>query len=244
MRSLLFILLFVTGICSAQVPQTLTIQVFLELGGSPLDGIHSIAVSWYNVPAGGTSLFTEDLQASFIEGVATITTGTSTPLPPNIFLNGPLWIGFGIDGSAELIPRTMIASVPYAMLSQRALIADALSAEVTGVVTSINEAAGALEVVGERGIDVVRDGQTLRLSLKGSNLIGKTLAEPGKYQYRVQVGSALPATSVITAVVHSLSFVGVWAVDINVGKGEFTLLTAAPLQADEWIEWVVHGGVD
>lgn len=239
MRSLIYTLFCLATSCLAQIPQTVTLQVYLSDAGEPLSGMHTISVRWYQQPAGGGWVFDEDIDAVVVDGLATVIAGSIKPFPSNLLASAPLWLGFSIDGGPELLPRTVLTSVPYAMVAQRALVANALAPEVTGVVTSINEVAGAVELVAGRGMQVQRKGNTLEFETLNPHRGGRVDAVPGVCRYRVDVGAPLEQTPTVVATVHTDSFVGVWVSDIDLVVGQFTLNTSAPLLQGEWIEWTL-----
>lgn len=240
MQSLIIMLLATCLQCTAQVPQTITVQVYLETNGNALNGQHDITTRWYDAPVGGSVLFVEAVNAEVVEGIATLHVGSVLPLPDTLFRRGSVWLGFSIDGAPELLPRTVLASVPYALVAERSLVAESLSPEVTGVVTSINEIAGNVEVRGGGGIKVQRDGRSLIISHSGSQLYGRIEAAPGKHIYKVELGTPLPPNSMICATVHANTFVGINVDTINAVTGEFTLVASAPLDVGEWIEWKIQ----
>lgn len=240
MRSLIIALLAIGTVCLAQVPKTITIQVYLEQGGSPLSGKHDLTVTWYDRPVGGINRYTETVTVDAIDGIATLLAGSTNPIPDSLLLTGPLWLSFSIDGAPELLPRTVLSSVPYALLAQHAMVADALSPEVTGVVTSINEIAGGVEVVGTNGITISRNGNTLNIAQSAKAIRGRVDAVAGQYRYRVTTNSPFNNPTMICAVVHSDTFVGVTPMQVDATLGAFTLVTAAPLLDGEWIEWSIQ----
>lgn len=240
MRSLIIMLLATCLQCAAQVPQTIAVQVYLETNGNALNGQHDITIRWYDAPVGGSVLFVESLNVEVVEGIATLHAGSVLPLPDTLFQRSSIWLGFSIDGAAELLPRTILASVPFALVAQRSLVAESLSPEVTGVVTSINEIAGNVEVQGGHGIQVQRNGRTLTISHSGSPLNGRIEATLGKHIYKVVLGAPLPPNSMICATVHANTFVGINVDTVNEATGEFTLVASAPLDVGEWIEWRIQ----
>ncbi|MCO6467150.1 MAG: hypothetical protein J5I53_11110 [Bradyrhizobiaceae bacterium] len=227
-------------VCSAQIPQTITFQVYLEQGGIQFNGKHELVTRWYSTPTGGTPLHVESLVTDVVDGLATVVAGSAIPLPPGLLRSGTLWIGFSIDGGSELVPRTVLTSVPYALLADKALVAEALAPEVTGVVTSVNEVAGAVEIVGKDGIHVNRQGKTLTVSATNALQRGRIDALPGEYQFTIRLNNPFPPNTTIYAHVVSKTVVGVTVLDIDNALGEFTLIASAPLIEGEYILWYVQ----
>ncbi len=240
MRSLLLLSLVFVAPCIAQVPRVLTIQMYLEAGGIPLSGVHSLMVRWFNDPVAGLPLHAEDVEADVVDGIATIHVGSNVPLPADLLRKGPLWLAISVDGGPELVPRTMLASVPYALLTERALVAEALAPEVTGVVTSINEIAGAVDIVGSQGIHISRAGRRLTISARSAIAHGTIRGQPGIHRYTVTLPEPLPSQVHIAAAVIADTFVGVSVEGLDVATGSFTLITSAPLLDSESIEWAIY----
>jgi hypothetical protein len=202
--------------------------------------MHTLTLRWFDVVAGGVALHSENLEVDVAEGIATVQAGSAVPLPVGLLRRGQLWIGISVDGGPELVPRTVLASVPYALMAERALVAEALAPEVTGVVTSVNEIAGAVEVVGGLGVRVQRTGHTLTLSADGAIARGVEPGVRGQHLYRITMPKPLPSPITISATVRSDTFVGVSVAEVDVAAGTFTLVTSAPLLDTESIEWIIY----
>lgn len=240
MRNLVICLLVTWYPCYSQVPQTVAIQIYLEQGGVALNGQHELTVRWYDAPVGGIALFSEVLLVNVVDGLSTIQAGSTMPLPDTLLRTGMVWLGFSIDGGAELLPRTVLSSVPYALLAQRAVVAESLAPEVTGVVTSINEVAGNIEMVGSNGISITRSGKAIIVGQSNASWRGRIDAVAGQHRYRVDIGTAITNKAVIYATVHADTFVGVTVTDVDTTAGTFIIAASAPLQIGEWIEWGIQ----
>lgn len=108
------------------IPSAIAVQLYLEQSGQPVSGSHRVEVSWYTSVDGGDPSHTETFSTDVTRGVATVYLGSVQPLPATLLIGGPYWLGIRMDGGEELIPRTPVLSVPYAMLAAHALVADSV----------------------------------------------------------------------------------------------------------------------
>lgn len=243
MRQQLFILVlcillsgFLTAVV-AQVPPVITIPVFLEEGGVPVNGQRTIDVRWYTASAGGSAIYSESNTTTVDQGVAVLTMGTIVPISDSLLLQGPIWVGVSIDGGPELVPRTFLASVPYALLAQRSLVAESLAPEVTGVVTSLNELGGAIRLIGGKGATIRRDGSNLVVDVARVIESGTVTGEKGVYSYTIAPLNILEPDVVIHADVEAESHITTRIRSIDVVANTFTIETSAPLLTTEQIRW-------
>ena len=69
---------------------------------------------------------TESFTTDVTRGVVTLYLGSIRAVPVELLTSGPHWLGVRVDGGEELLPRTPVLSVPYAMLASHALVADSV----------------------------------------------------------------------------------------------------------------------
>lgn len=145
---------------SAQIPRTISYQgVLADPKGTFInDGNHSLKLTLYPTATGGTSIFTEVQAVPVVRGIFNVIIGSATAIPATLSFDRAYFLGVSVDGGAELSPRTALTAVPYALYAARAAIADGLSANATGVVSSINEKAGNLQLIGAGGTTVSNAG--------------------------------------------------------------------------------------
>ena len=107
----------------ADVPTTMQFQGFLtDAQGTPLSGAHDITFSLYGSMDGQDSVWTDTYTLTLEMGAFSVVLGgEENPLDASVFAGAPLWLGISINNGAELSPRSLISSVPYAT---RAAIAD------------------------------------------------------------------------------------------------------------------------
>jgi len=109
---------------------------FTNAGGAPFTGNHTLVVSVYSVPTGGTALWQETQTATAANGVMSLLLGSVTPMPANLFDGTDRYLGVKADLDPEMTPRQLIASTPYA---KRAGIAgDVPGANITPNTVTIN----------------------------------------------------------------------------------------------------------
>lgn len=227
-------------IAQSQVPQFFSLQLYVEESGIPLNGTHTLWVRWYNVAVGGGALFSEEFVATISDGITTVLPGSTKPLPPDLLRQGPLWIGVSVNGNPELSPRTILASVPYAMYSERSQVAEALSPDVTGVVTSVNEIAGAVNIVSGYGVRVTRSGNRLVLDTRRELARGIEQGRLGVHRYAIALSGPIPSDATIHATVDANTYIGVTIQNINTAAGTFEVVTSAPLLPTETITWFIN----
>ena len=153
----------------AQVPRTIGFQGVLGdgTGAALADGAYSVTFRLYDQSTGGSPLWTETQTLPVRDGVFDARLGAQTPL--TAAFDRAYWLGLSVDGGAELVPRTTLASVPYAFHALQADVATALSAAATGVVQSVNDADGAITLVGGGTTTVTRSGKTITIASTGGS---------------------------------------------------------------------------
>ena len=167
---------------SAQVPRTISYQGLLTTAtNDPLpDGPHTLTFAIYDVPTGGTPLWTETQSTTTLQGVFDVTLGTTTSLV--LPFDKPYYLGITLQGNPEYAPRIGLAAVPYALTAQSALTAasattaTSLAPGATGAVLSLNGAQGTLTLLGQGATTVATTGQTITISSTDEGI--KSLANP------------------------------------------------------------------
>lgn len=103
------------------VSQRLNYQGYLtDTGGTPLTGSYSIVYRIFDVPTGGTALWSETQTVSVSAGIFNVLLGPGTPTLASIFLLGAdRYLELEVAGSA-LSPRSELAAVAYAFTAERA----------------------------------------------------------------------------------------------------------------------------
>jgi hypothetical protein len=118
------ILLLFSSVAYTEVPLVLNYQGKLEnAAGAPLDTTLEITFRIYEDSIGGIALWTEVHSGVPVTGgLFDVLIGSVNLLEHSVFLGGNRWLGIQIADNPEGVPRTRMASVPFAYSS---LTADA-----------------------------------------------------------------------------------------------------------------------
>ena len=124
-RVVLWVVLLMVVVAFAAPPKVLSYQGKLtNASGVAVNGSHDIIFRIYDVPTGGTPIWTEEHTAAsghpvnVVNGLFDVHLGEINPL--NIAFDDTYWIELEVDGEV-LSPREMYVSVPYAV---HAIVAD------------------------------------------------------------------------------------------------------------------------
>lgn len=121
----------------AQVPETIHWQGYLTGEAGPLNGPVDLVIRLYEVKAGGTALYFKDTTGVVAdEGVVHVPLTSLS----DVQFDGPLFLGLEVNGGQELVPRSPLGGVPYA-LAVRGL--RTRRAELEGFAGSVNVVLGA-----------------------------------------------------------------------------------------------------
>ncbi len=166
---LLFLLLTLIAFvlsANAQTPRTISYQGAVTSGSQPASGPHVLRVAFYDSLSGGQQLYQETHTTTITGGIFNIQIGSLTPFPATLRFDHPYYLGVSIDGEAELSPRSALSSAPYALASHISELAEGLTPDAHGVVTSINELAGALHITGDSITTITEIGNTISIHAK------------------------------------------------------------------------------
>ena len=156
LTALLAILAF--PLVASGVPAFLTHQGhILESNNSPVTGSANVTFELYPNATGGSAMWTQTIATTFDNGFYSVVLGPGTPtLSEDLFDASVLYLGITLEGQDEFAPRSQLTSVPYAMRSGMAEVAESAES-VTGEVNAV----GGLTVDGQQIID---DSGNLTLS--------------------------------------------------------------------------------
>ncbi len=165
----LAILLALSVSTFAQVPRTISFQgVLTDASGNLIpDGNHTLTLKLYDNVASPTPIFTEAQTVPVVKGIFNVIIGSVTALPASLAFDRAYFLGVSVNGGTELLPRSALTAVPYALRADRANIAEALAPTATGAVTSINNQSGALTLQGGGGTTVTNAGNAFTISSTG-----------------------------------------------------------------------------
>jgi hypothetical protein len=107
------------AVASGDIPKKISYQGRLtDSSGLPLAGSHSLTFRLYDLPAGGSSLWSESKTAEAdSNGIFSTVLGSVTPV--EVDFDGPCWLEIEVDGEV-LSPRREIVSVPFAYQADHA----------------------------------------------------------------------------------------------------------------------------
>ncbi|MDA3814221.1 MAG: hypothetical protein PF570_08215, partial [Candidatus Cloacimonetes bacterium] len=128
MKKTFIIILLFTSLClwAQNVPQTIDYQGRLaDSDGNYLNVVVTVDFLIYNVETGGTALWSETQDVSCTNGVFHVQLGSVAPLPGTLFDIAAPWLELVVGGET-LVPRTAIASVPYAIKAETAYSLDTM----------------------------------------------------------------------------------------------------------------------
>ena len=118
--------LLLTSTALAEAPPLLPVSGWLsDADGVPLDGEIDLTVGLYDVESGGTALFSDTVTVLVDMGFFTAYAGENSALDLALFAEeSDLWLGLAVDEEAEMEPRALIATAPWAGWAEYAGIAD------------------------------------------------------------------------------------------------------------------------
>lgn len=103
----------------AAVPGLISYQGQLNDGnGVPVNSTVSFVFSIYDVPTGGTTLWTENQTISVSNGAFNVQLGAVVTLPASIFAKDALYLGIKVGADQEMTPRQRITSSAYAQRAE------------------------------------------------------------------------------------------------------------------------------
>jgi hypothetical protein len=161
----LLLLALVLADAHAQIPRTISFQGVLAdaSGNFVADGVHRLTVRLYDSPTAASAIYSETHDATVVRGVFNVIIGSQTPIPPSLSFDRAYFLGVSVGTGAELLPRTPMTSVPYAL---RAGVANEL-APGAAVVRSVNGRTGEVTLQGAGSTTVTQAGGTITISSSG-----------------------------------------------------------------------------
>ena len=116
----MLILLNICAISYASVPPMISYQgkLMQPSGAAVPDGTYSMQFAIYDVPTGGTALWSETNPSVAVKGgLFSVLLGSVVNLPSNIFDNQSRFFGVKVGSDPEMTPRQQIASSAFAFRS-------------------------------------------------------------------------------------------------------------------------------
>ena len=134
----------------ATVPSTMSYQGVLtdNAGNLVPDGLYNFVFKMYDVGSGGVALWTETQNnIPLTKGGLAVILGSVTPL--NLAFDRQYYLGIGVNGGAELVPRVILASSPQAMALRLPFAGSESSA---GTVLSVTNSGSGGAIVGDPSV--------------------------------------------------------------------------------------------
>lgn len=158
--------LFGAFTANAQTPRMISWQaVVSDAGGARIpDGPCQITFSLYEEAFGGVPVYTENQTRNAVGGVVDGVIGSASGIPTTVPFDRQYFLGISINGGAELQPRTPLTPAPQAIHADHASTADVATTLSGGVVTSLNNRQGPVNIVGAGGTTVNTSGSTITIS--------------------------------------------------------------------------------
>ena len=112
---------YVTPATSA-VPFRINYQGYLtSSSGTPINATVTMTFKIYNDSSGGIPLYSETQSVSVANGLYNVALGTVSSLIPALSFDIPYYLGVTVGADAEMTPRQMVNSVPYALKADDAM---------------------------------------------------------------------------------------------------------------------------
>lgn len=175
------LILGLSVMASANVPPMMSYQgKLLQPSGAPVpDGTYQMQFAIYDVPTGGTALWSEtNTNVQVKGGLFATMLGSVVNLPPNIFDNPSRFFGVKVGADPEMTPRQQVASSAFAF---KAAVAGTVD---NGAITTDKLADGA-----------VTDAKIVDGSVSGSKLADRAVTASKIYDGAV-TATALSSHSV------------------------------------------------
>ncbi|HKE01345.1 MAG TPA: hypothetical protein VKE69_10080 [Planctomycetota bacterium] len=181
LRSLLLLAVAAAPSLAQAPPNLLHLQAHLsDSAGVALSGPVTVEVRVYDVPVGGAPLWSETHAASALNGVVTLLLGQVAVLPSGLFDGTDRWIALRVGADAEMTPRRLVASVPFARRAATSAALDPGAALPANVITSAAVADGAITVskIAASSVDSARivDGAVASADLAAGAVTAAKLA--------------------------------------------------------------------
>lgn len=162
MRTFLMLaIVLITAISStnAAVPQLINYQgVLTDSTGAGLDTTVPVTFSIYDAAVGGTLIWSEPIpNVTVTAGLFSVLLGSVTTLSGSVFDDTTRYLGIKVGSDPEILPRTLLVSVPYSFKSEHADVSD--SAVFSDSTSAITDGAVDMADIGQAG---AASGQILK----------------------------------------------------------------------------------
>lgn len=139
----------------AQNPPLVNYQAVLTspATGEPVpDATYAVVFSIYNIPTGGSAIWTETQSVQTQNGAFDALLGSVTPLSASVFTGPSRFLGVKVGTDAEMTPRKRLASSPYVIRGNS--LDDAYNQGGPGAGRAIRTDSGPVNITGAGGLTV------------------------------------------------------------------------------------------
>lgn len=228
-----------SAVAAAQFSTSIAVPLAID-APDMRDGLRAVTVRWYAASAGGPIVEAEETAIDIQSGRTTLLLGLNSPLPTSLLERGHAWISVTFQGLQEPTQRYELLPNAFAQTSAYAQVAASLDPRATGLVTSINEVAGAVELIGENGLSVSRRGRQLVLAGNSISESGTIAGNGFSWEYSIRPATTtnvpLPLTCEVVSPYDSIYTT--WRFDPP--SGSYIITTSAVLLPDETIYWRIN----
>lgn len=219
-RSSIVICLLAAAVTASAVNLPLRIpfqgKLINPVDNSPRNGNLVITFRIYDVPTGGSALYTEPMTVAVNNGVFAVQIGTSALLNTNLFSHASAYLGVTVTGDSEMLPRQPLTMSAYAFTSMQ-LVSDGNIRINPGIVYSTFTTAGNLALqYGVTGTTAAFTGTGAAVfsvtSSSGISMLDGTLKLAAASKGIDAVGTGITAaTGTFTSSVTAKQFFGIGA---------------------------------
>lgn len=224
MKLTISVLIAILALCisaSAAVPPMMSYQgKLLQPSGAPVpDGTYSMQFCIYDVPTGGTALWSETNPSVQVKGGLFATMlGSVVNLPANVFDNPNRFFGVKVGTDPEMTPRQQVASSAFAF---RAAVAGTVD---DGAITTSKLADGAVTS------DRLADGAVATAKIADSTVSTAKISDSAITTPKIANGAVTPAK--LSRTLTSASVSTNWQMTAANTTYDVLTVTIAPTQSE------------
>ncbi len=256
--SLMLTMLFIVGTPVsglADVPMQFSYQGELrDAAGNPIpDDTYSMVFSLYNVPSGGSSLYSESHSVPVLSGIFSV---LLSGFPSSIF-DADVYLGIRVGpNDSEMMPRKKLTSAPFALTSAEAENARTLEGYDA---SQLNQSAHVSDMENPHGVTAAQTGAATLSDIHWTNLsgvpadladgddVGLTVeTDPSIYSDNLNYVPKWDGTALVDSSIYDDSHIGLGTIDpvrmltVFDSSPQLRLGTSADYNWDIWAGHVFH----
>lgn len=234
----ILLLLIATASAAAQITELVAVTIAIE-SPDARDGVYPVTARWYNEASAGLPQGTERTTLTISNGQATVVLGSASPLPTLLLERGQAWISVQFDGAAEPTNRHHVVPHAFAHTAGFAHMAASLDPRATGIVTSINEIAGPVEITARKGISISRNGHQLILEHRSAFEQGVLFGDGTRWEYSITPQDSMLLGQIMHCEIDSKRDHILVHCRYDQQRNCYIAQTSALLQPDESLRWYI-----